>query len=132
MTGVFVNGMFNDFGILPALVFYAMAFLVDFKTTIHVKDYQRQETNPLFHIFSKYFGSKNIAFAMIFLIMIVICIASYYIIAENDTVLIYILGICHLCAATNNYYISKRYKQKQQQRLLQQKQKQQQGDSILE
>jgi len=113
LTGVFVNGMFNDFGFVPAIVFYGIAFLADYKTTIIVKDYQRHETNPLFQIFSRRFNSNNIAFAMIFLIMVGVCIASYHILAE-DTVLIYILGICHLCAGINNYHISKRHYHQQQ------------------
>ncbi len=105
LTGIFVNAMFNDFGISPALLFYAMAFLADYKTTIHVKNCQKYETNPLFGILCKKFGI-NISFTLIFAIGYIINIAFYYII--QDTILTYILGICHLCTGINNYHVSKK------------------------
>ena len=104
-AGIFVNVFFNDFGIIPAIIFYACVFFTDYHSTVRVRNFTKHETNPLFCIFSKRLSS-GMSFGIIFAIGIGINIISYAVLA--DPIISYVLGMCHLCAAANNYHISKK------------------------
>lgn len=104
LAGIFVNVMLYDFGIFMALLFYGLCFGTDYISTVRIKKFERYEANPIFCILSKRIGAVP-SFVSIFAIGIIACAASYVIL--EDTVMAYMLSVCHLCIATTNYHTSK-------------------------
>ena len=101
LSGILINVFLDDLGIAPAFAFYGIMFLVDYMTTIRVKDYPKYETNRLFETTSRMFGTR-ISFGIIFAIGITINIISYCLI--GDVILCYILGMCNFCTGVNNVH----------------------------
>ncbi len=104
LSGILVN-VFLDLGIAPAFAFYGIVFLVDYMTTIRVKDYPKYETNRLFGIIFELYGAR-ISFGVIFGIGITVNAISYCL--TGDVILCYILGMCHFCTCINNCHVYKK------------------------
>lgn len=99
LFGIVLKVLMIDYGVIAAFVLWGIAFTFDYLSTLSVKNYQTHETNPLFHIFSKYIPN-GISFLLIGVIAFLIQFIIFLLF--NDLIITYILTVVCFCTVFSN------------------------------